>query len=192
MLKRLLKFLPNQLSNNSTSKTRLQITKHKGRFCFSISVIRYIHVIQSWGLKITITVFYCIRNPNPPSPRQPVSISNIFKFHSPFCSFPKKTTLYVLERLHSSSTPTYSTSSLFIIHSPMIKFSPKHVVRQYNHRIASTSDVKLFHISVTQLFQDIALNGASLFLEQTLYDQNHKTTNNWRKNKTKSSEQLDL
>lgn len=60
-------------------------------------------------------MFYCIRNPNPPSPRQPVSISNIFKFHSPFCFFPKKTTftcwngctvhqhLHTLVHLHYSS-----------------------------------------------------------------------------------------
>lgn len=71
------------------------------------------------------------------------------------------------------STPTYSISSLFIIiHSPMINLSPKQVIQQYN-RTATTSDVKLFHISVTQLFQDIAPNGASIFFfrsRSTLYN----------------------
>lgn len=101
---------------------------------------------------------------------QPVSVSLFFKFHSQFADFSLESysvcvNCYMVAQnnITFQSTPTYSISSLFIIiHSPMINLSPKHVIQQYN-RTATTSDVKLFHISVTQLFQDIAPNGASIF-----------------------------
>lgn len=118
---------------------------------------------------------------------QPVSMSYIFKFHSQFCSVPLKTVLsmYTIvaqnNYFHDQHLHTvYLNYSSFIVlwsNFPQNMWFDSIITGLPRPVMSSYSTFPLHN------FFRILLLMALLFSEQTLYNQNHKTTNNWRKTK---------